>query len=318
MKPRKKDERQANRKRGPNLKIVGLFVLALLGLTLLLFSENTKPCVLEVPDSTKFQYLSGMVFANSQMNSLRVIDVGRAVLLGASDLELFGNVLVSLRDPTIEVTIANVNRVVQVSYPLADKEVTVNVLNLQAAAREQLAARIDRSNLAAESVESGIPIFTVRAHPVGSNPNSLTNAFIALAGSDLYYVEGYASSFRMLTLTLQLGLKGDGSHVRTELLMRGYALLMGGLNNVVGFSLTEFKEKTNGVEYVLKVVAVDSGEVQSRQVLVFETQKEFDSNAESARATFLERNEKACNAGQYVLGMQSLALDKLRTALQGL
>jgi len=196
--------------------------------------------------------------------------------------------------------------------------VTVNVLNLQAATRDQVATQITKSNLRVEAIEFGVPVYTVRAHPAGSDPNKLENAFIALSGLDFYYVEGFAYSFKMLSHTLELGLKGDGSYMKTDLLMRGYVLLTEGLNNIVGFSITTFKDKPNGVQYEMKAVAVDSGQVVQRQVLIFETQKEFDSNAGSARATFLERNARACYAGQYVLGIQSMSLDKLRTALQGL
>lgn len=311
-------KKKPTRKSGPNLKVIGLFVLALALLTLVLFSEGTKPCVLDVPDSSKFVYDPAMAYANPDMTSLRVINVQRALILGGTDLELFGNTLVSTPDPKLDITLANVNQIIQVSYPFTEQGVTVNVLNLKQATKDQITTLIATHNLKVEQVEAGISIYTIRAHPAGSDPNKLENAFIALAGSDFYYVEGFAYSLRMLAHTLEIGLKGDSSYVKTDLLMRAYALLTGGMTNIVGFSYTQYKDKANGVEFTLKAVAVDSGQVTTRQVLVFGSQKDFDTNSESAKGVFLERNDRTCSAGQFLTGTQVVGLDKLRTALQGL
>ncbi len=315
----KKGKKKSTPRKGPNLKVVGAFAIALFALTVLLFQEGAKACVVDLPDSSKFRYEPWMVFANSEMNSFRMIEVERAVRLGGSDLKLFGDALVSLYTPDIEIKIADVDRVIQVSYPLAEQGVTVNILKLQSGTKDILITQLEKSEPRISGNESGTLIFNLQAKATLSrNPQGRTNAYIAITESDLYYVEGYSYSLQMLTRTVKLGKSSDNAYMKTQLLMHGYALLTGGLKNIVGFSLLEFKEKTNGVKYVMKAVAVDSGQTLSRQVLIFETQNEFDANINAAKSTFIDRRERACSAEQYLLGSQFMPLDQLRTALQGL
>ncbi len=305
--------------KGPNMKIVGLFIFCLIGLTVLLLSQSTKPCVLDVPNSSSFVFDDAMIFANSRMTSLRVIYVERVIKLGGT-LPFFGSSLVSIPDQGIQVVVDDVNKIAQLSYPFADLGLTVNVLSLQDTPMTQLAAKIGASKLKIAGVESGVNVYVVSAYesnPASSNP-SLTNAYVALAGSNLYYVEGHQFAYQMLTYTIHLGLKGDGSFARTEMLMKAYVLVTQGVNNLVGYSYTPYTDQVNRVAIVLKAVGVDSSQVISRQVLVFETQSQFDQNVDSAKGTFLNKNEQACNAGQYLVGNQPLPLDNLRAALQGL
>lgn len=304
--------------RGPNLKVVGLFAIALFCLTVILFYESAKPCALTVPDASDFQYELWMAFSNSQMSSFRMINVEQVMLLRGADPELLGGTLISLNRPQFDVHVTEVRRVVQVTYPFAERETTVNVLTLEPGTMHALSVKLESETKPVGS-QSGVSIFSVQARAIPpSGTGGLTNAYVALAASDLYYVEGYAFSREKLEHMLELGITGDGAYIRTPPLMQSYTLLKEGLKDLVGFSIIEFREKSNGVKYVLKAVSVEGDQVTSKQVLVFETQEELGSNFNAAKTMFFGLNEKACLAGKYLVGIQPRPLSDLKKALQAL
>jgi hypothetical protein len=270
---------------------------------------------MDVPDPSGFVLDDSMLFANEKMASFRVIFAERIARLGGENIPIFGNSLVLIPSAGINVRVIDVSRIVEISYPFAEQGLTVNVLTLQNTTANQLVVeRIRSSHFMVVALVSGIKVYLVQAAP-STGP---TNAYVAISGSDLYYAEGHDFAHQMLAYTLDLRVNGDGSYARTDLLKKAYLLLTQGITNIVGYSYTPNVQKSNGVAMVLKVVALDPDQVESRQVLVFESQSAFSTNVDSARDTFLNKNEQACYAGQYVVGSERLPLSSLRSAIQGL
>ena len=260
-----------------------------------------------------------MTYIGYESIRFRVVYLNRLLATGLETETLFGQNLVILRKPQLNITVGEIDEVLDVAYPFtAEQDQTVNVLTLT----ESALIKIDNAlSVAGDLVEKrgDTVIYSVVLEPSqGSTAPRSRLAYLAVTGRILVYVEGGAFALGALRRTLDMHPKESGLLFDFPKIREAYYLATKDLAEpiaVLGFSEVENQAK---VTYSLKAVGEQSGQLHVRKVLSFAGPDDVTRNLDSAQELFLDPKDSTCQAQTHLVASSVRPLSELREQLQSL
>jgi len=260
-----------------------------------------------------------MAYIGNENIKFRVVYLKRLLAAGLETEILFGQNLVSLRKPQLNITLGEADEVMDVAYPFtAEQDQIVNVLTLTQSGLVKIDIALSvAGDLVEKRGDTAIYSVVPQISPGATAPRSKF-AYLAVKERSLVYVEGRAFALGTLTRTLDMHEKGSGLLFDSSRIREAYYLATRDLPEpiaVLGFSEVENQAK---VIYDLKAVGEQSGKLRVSKVLSFASPDDVTRNLDSARELFLDSKDSTCQAQSHLLASSVRPLSELREQLQSL
>ena len=281
--------------------------------------EFTKPCKIDLPANVEFQEETWMTYIGDENIRFRAVYLNRLLAAGLETEILFGQNLVSLRKPQLNIRLGETDEVMDVAYPFtAEQDQIVNVLTLTQSALIKIDNALSAGgDLVQKRGDTAIYSVVLELSPGATAPRSRL-AYLAVNGRSLVYVEGGAFALGTLTRTLDMHENRDGLLFDSPRIREAYHLATKDLPQpiaVLGFSELENQAK---VTYSLKALGDQSGKLRVTKVLSFASPDDMTTNLDSARELFLDSKDSTCQAQSHLVASSVRPLNELRVQLQSL
>lgn len=294
-----------------------LFAIALI-ISVVVAYALTKPCKIDLPESAGLRYEPWMPYVSSESVRFRIVYLERLLAAGLGTEALFGQELLSLQKPQLNITVGEASNVLDVAYPFtAEEDEIVNVLTLTERALVKTEEALLGANVSLVERRGGISIYSVVPLPgVPGGPPRPRTAYLAINGQNLIYVEGGSFALESLRRTIDRFQKRNDLLFDSLIIREAYALATKDLPELVavlGFSQGQNQAR---VVYDLKAIGHESGQLRVNKVLSFSNTDEMSKNLDSAKALFTDGKDSICQAEAHILASSSRPLNELREQLQ--